>query len=57
MGGSCQKDIGNNQVVPRFVGDFQYFERKNNIGCDERIGETIQKTLGFQQGILNEAFI
>ena len=28
---------GNNTAVPSFVSGLQYFERKNNKGCDKRI--------------------
>ena len=38
MVGSWQKGTRNNTSVPSFVGVFQYFERKNNRGCDECIG-------------------
>ena len=38
MGGSLQKGTRNNTFVLGFVGGFQYFERKNNGGRDERIG-------------------
>ena len=38
MGGSWQKVTGNNMVVPRFVGGFQYFKIKDNGRCDENIG-------------------
>ena len=43
MGVSWQKGTRNNTVVPGFVGALQYFERKNNKGCDERIGELYEK--------------
>ena len=36
---------------------FNISKEKNNRGCDERIVETLRKTLGFQQGIFNQAFI
>ena len=36
---------------------FNISKRKNHRGCDECIGENLRKTLGFQQGIFNEASI
>ena len=57
MGGSWEKGTGNNTVVPGFISGFQYLKRRNNRGCDEHIGKTLRKTLGFQQGIFNEVLI
>ena len=32
-----RKTLGTIQLMLGFVGGFQYFERKDNGGCDERI--------------------